>query len=64
MEAEQEAGSEGRGREPRKEDMTDEKEEEEDTDVWRTVELQRLALRSRLVHHLAGVSSCSRTPSR
>lgn len=64
MEAEQEVGNERRGRAPRKEDMTDEKAGEEDTDAWRTVELQRLALRSRLVHHLAGVSSRSGTPSR
>lgn len=31
--------------------------------AWTTIELQRLALRNRLVHHLAGVSSRNRTPS-
>lgn len=38
-------------------------EEKEESSAWTTDELQRLALRNRLVHHLAGVSSRNRTPS-
>lgn len=47
----------------KKEDNKDEKEEEE-TDAWRIVELQKLALRNRLEHYLAGLSSHNRTPTR
>lgn len=34
-----------------------------ESDAWTTVELQRLALRNRPVHRLAGVSSRNRTPT-
>lgn len=38
--------------------------EDEETDAWRIVELQKLALRNRLVHYLVGLSSHNRTPTR